>query len=77
MPDSRPDQERRTRWSFAYHLDNTWNWQVQRAGGEPQRSQARLETLADALTDAMAHGYVAWGRSEERRRERPDGLVDD
>ena len=77
MPDTRPEQERRTRWSFAYHPDNTWNWQAQRADGEQQRSKVRLETLADALADAMAHGYVAWSRAEERRRDRPDGLVDD
>lgn len=70
-PETIPEQERRTRWSFAYHLDNTWDWQAKRAGGELQRSQAKLETLADALTDAMAHGYVAWGPTGERRRERP------
>ena len=74
-PELVPTQERRTRWSFAYHADNTWNWQAQRAGGELQRSEAKLETLADALTDAMAHGYVAWSRTDERRRDRPEELL--
>jgi hypothetical protein len=76
-PETRPEQERRTRWSFAYHADNTWNWHKKPAAGQPQRSEVRLETLADALTDAMAHGYVAWERHEERRRERPEELLDE
>ena len=76
-PDTRPEQERRTRWSFAYHADNTWNWQAKRASGELERSQVKLETLADALTDAIAHGYVAWERAEERRRVRTEELLDE
>ncbi|HEX2827749.1 MAG TPA: hypothetical protein VHP37_15455 [Burkholderiales bacterium] len=76
-PESIPTQERRTRWSFAYHADNTWYWQAKRASGELNRSEVKLETLADALTDAMAHGYIAWSRTEERRRERPEELVDE
>ena len=76
-PASQPEQERRTRWSFAYHADNTWNWQAKRATGELHRSDATLETLADALTDAMSHGYIAWERHEERRRERPEELLDE
>jgi hypothetical protein len=76
-PEARTDRERRTRWSFAYHADNTWNWQAKRADGALERSEVRVSTLADCLTDAMAHGYIAWERAEERRRERPEELVDD
>jgi len=75
--DSRYEQERRTRWSFAYHSDNTWNWEAKRANGTRERSEVRLETLADCMTDAIAHGYIAWDRAAERRRERPEELVDE
>ena len=77
MPESTAEQERRTRWSFAYHPDNTWYWQAKRADGGLARSEAKLETLADALTDAMANGYVNWVRAEERRRERSQELLDE
>ena len=76
-PESHIEQERRTRWSFAYHPDNTWYWQAKRATGDLERSEAKLETLADCLTDAMAHGYVNWARAEERRRERSAELLDE
>ena len=69
--------ERRTRWSFAYDRDNTWYWQAKRANGNLERSEVKLETLADCLTDAMSHGYVAWNRESERRRGRPEELLDD
>ena len=70
-------QERRTRWSFAYDRDNTWYWQAKRATGKLERSEVKLETLADCLTDAMAHGYVAWNRAAERRRESSQELLDE
>ena len=70
-------RERRTRWSFAYDRDNSWYWQAKRADGNLERSEAKLETLADCLTDAMSHGYVAWNREVERRRERPEELLGD
>jgi hypothetical protein len=76
-PSENTHTERRTRWSFAYHGDNTWYWQVKRADGALQRSESRLETLAECLTDAMAHGYVAWDRTQERRRNRPEEIVDE
>jgi hypothetical protein len=69
------ERERRTRWSFAYHADNTWYWQAKRADGKLERSEVRLETLADCLTDAMRYGYVAW--NPERRRETPQEILDD
>ena len=69
-------QERRTRWSFAYDRDNTWYWQAKRNNGRLERSEVKLETLADCLTDAMSHGYVAWNRAAERRRD-PEELLDD
>ena len=70
-------QERRTRWSFAYDRDNTWYWQAKRANGALERSDVKLETLADCLTDAMAHGYVAWNTDAERRREAAQELLDE
>ena len=70
-------QEKRTRWTFAYDRDNTWYWQAKRADGNLERSEVKLETLADCLTDAMSHGYVAWDREAERRRDRPEELLDD
>jgi hypothetical protein len=68
------DRERRTRWSFAYDPDNTWYWQAKRANGALEQSEVKLETLADALTDAMQHGYVAWSKAAERRRTQEDVL---
>ena len=74
----KPDtQERRTRWSFAYDRDNSWYWQAKRADGNLERSDVKYETLADCLTDAVSHGYVAWDREAERRREQPDERLDD
>ena len=70
-------QERRTRWSFAYDRDNTWYWQAKRADGNLERSEVRLETLADALTDAMTHGYVAWNKAAERRRDPDEELLNE
>jgi hypothetical protein len=71
------ERERRTRWSFACHADNLWYWQAKRADGNLERSEVRLETLADCLTDAMQHGYVAWNTAAERRGESPAELVDE
>ena len=70
-------RERRTRWTFAYDRDNAWYWQAKRADGSVERAAVKLETLADCLPDAMSHGYVAWKREAERRRERPEELLDD
>lgn len=72
-----PERERRTRWSFAYHADNTWYWQARFANGGLERAEVKLETLADCLTDAMSHGYIPWDCADERRRERPEELVDE
>ena len=69
--------ERRTRWSFAYDPDNTWYWEAKRANGALEKSEVKLETLAECLTDAMEHGYVAWNKAAERRRDSPEELVDE
>jgi hypothetical protein len=75
--DASREQERRTRWSFAYHSDNTWYWQAKTPAGGLARSEVRLETLADAMTDAMGHGYIAWTRAAERRRDSSSDVVDE
>ena len=67
--------ERRTRWSFGCRENNTWFWQLTRVDGSTEVSAARLETLADALRDATAHGFVIWSRAEDRRREEPERLL--
>ena len=76
MSDAQIERERRTRWTFAYRGDNTWYWQAKRADGQLERSDAPIETLADCLSDAMRHGYVAWNKAAERRREASDELLD-
>jgi hypothetical protein len=68
--------ERRTRWSFGCRDNNTWFWLLTRSDGSTEVSNARLETLADALRDAIEHGFVIWTRGEERRREDTDRLID-
>ena len=76
MSTEKANSERRTRWSFGCRDNNTWFWQLTRSDGSTEVSAARLETLADALRDATAHGFVIWSRGEDRRREETDRLVE-
>jgi hypothetical protein len=68
--------ERRTRWSFGCRENNTWFWQLTRSDGSIEVSSSRLETLADALRDATAHGFVIWSRGEDRRHGETDRLIE-
>ena len=76
MSAEKGNSERRTRWSFGCRDNNTWFWQLTRSDGSTEVSSAPLETLADALRDATAHGFVIWSRGEDRRREETDRLID-
>jgi hypothetical protein len=76
MSAEQENSERRTRWSFGCRDNNTWFWQLARSDGSIEVSAARLETLADALRDATAHGFVIWSRGEDRRREETDRLIE-
>ena len=67
--------ERRTRWSFGCAANNTWFWCATAVDGSTRLSEARFETLADALSDAASHGFVIWSRAEERRREQVERLL--
>lgn len=69
MTDTRAQAERRTRWTFSCTADNKWYWRAVRADGTEERSDARLETLADCLADALEHGFVSWSTAAERRRD--------
>ena len=75
MSTSKERTERRTRWSFGCRENNTWFWQLTRADGSNEVSAVRLETLADALRDATAHGFVIWSRAEDRRHEETERLL--
>lgn len=76
MSGNKDKTERRTRWSFGCRDDNTWFWQLKRSDGTSETSTTPLETLADALRDATSHGFVIWSRTEDRRREDTDRLID-
>jgi hypothetical protein len=68
--------ERRTRWSFSYTGDNTWFWRAVHAAGTQERSRARLETLAECLSDALDHGFVSWTAAAERRHNNSGELIE-
>jgi hypothetical protein len=76
MTEAHAQPERRTRWSFSYTADNTWYWRAVRADGTEERSQARLESLADCLADALEHGFVSWTTAAERRRDGSRELIE-
>ncbi|HEV7803498.1 MAG TPA: hypothetical protein VGP15_20670 [Burkholderiales bacterium] len=67
--------ERRTRWSFGCSANNTWFWCATAVDGSTRLSEARFETLADALRDAASHGFVIWNRAEERRQDDTERLI--
>ena len=75
MSTAKEHTERRTRWSFGCRENNTWFWQLTRVDGSTETSSTRLETLADALRDATAHGFVIWTRAEDRRHEETERLL--
>ena len=76
MSTTKEKSERRTRWSFGCRENNTWFWELTRSDGSTEVSASRLETLADALRDATAHGFVIWSRGEDRRQEETERLIE-
>jgi hypothetical protein len=61
--------ERRARWSFGFRTNDTWFWRVTLPDGKERYSEEGIETLADCLWDAMAHGYAVWEPGVDRRHE--------
>ena len=68
--------DRRTRWSFGYTTADAWVWRRSGADGGTGVSSQSFPSLAECLTDAMKHGYVAWPVGQDRRTERKDALGD-
>ena len=68
--------DRRTRWSFSYTTTDAWIWRFVCPERDTSSSGRSFKSLAECLTDAMAHGYVPWPLAEDRRRKRSDPLQD-
>jgi len=69
--------DRRTRWSFGYTTTDVWVWRSMWPDRNTGASSRSFESLAECLTDAMEHGYVAWPLAQDRRLNRgSDALAD-
>lgn len=69
--------DRRTRWSFGYTTTDAWVWRCVCPDRNTSASGQSFKSLAECLTDAMAHGYVAWPLAQERRSKRGNDALGD